>query len=84
MPKKCNNIIYKLFLRNKKIIKAILSSITRIRLIIYIKDSKEASSIDYAHIEEDIEIEKTTIIDIVTTSHPIRSNTIFIINLDLN
>ena len=50
MPKRHDNTIYKLFLRSKKTIKATLSSITRIRLIIYIKDPKEASGVDYAHI----------------------------------
>ena len=81
MLKRYNNIIYKLFFKNKKTIKVILNSITKIRLIIYIKDPKEAFSIDYAHIE-DTEVEETTIADIVITSHPIRSNTTSIINLD--
>ena len=54
---------------------------TRIRLIIYIKDPKETSSVNYAHIE-DTEVEETTIADIITTSHPVRSNTTSIINLD--
>ena len=54
---------------------------TRIGLIIYIEDPEEASSVDYAHIE-DTEAEETTIVDIITTSHPIRSNTISVINLD--
>ena len=81
MPKKYNNIIYKLFLRSKTI-KAILSSITRIRLIIYIKDPKEAPGVNHIYIEEDTVVEETTIVDTITTSHPIRSNTIFIINLD--
>ena len=64
-----------------KIIKVILSSITRIRLIIYIKDPEEAFSINYAHIK-DTEVEKTTIVDIITTTYPIRSNAISVINLD--
>ena len=81
MPKRYNNIIRKLFFRSKKIIKATLSSITRIRLIIHIKDPKEAFSIDYIHIE-DTEAEEITIVDIITTGHPIRSNTISVINLD--
>ena len=81
MPKRYNNIIYKLFLRSKKIIKVTLSSITRIGLIIYIEDPKEAPGVDYAHIE-DTKAEKTTVADIITTSHPIRSNTISIINLN--
>ena len=70
MPERHDNIIHKLFLRSKTI-KAILSSITRIRLIIYIKDPKEAFSINHVHIEEDT----------VITGHPIRSNAISIINL---
>ena len=36
---------------------------------------------DYAHIK-DTKVKKTTIADIVTTSHPIRSNTTFAINLN--
>ena len=81
MPKRYNNIIYKLFLRSKKTIKTILSSITRIRLIIYIKDLKEALGIDHVYIK-DTKLEETTIVDIITTSHPIRSNTTSVINLD--
>ena len=53
----------------------------RIRLIIYIKDSKKALSVNHVHIK-DTKVEETTIADIVTTSHPIESNTIFIINLN--
>ena len=82
MPKRYNNIIYKLSLRIKKTIKVILSSITRIRLIIRIEDPKEAFSVDYVYIEEDTKVEETTIADIVTTTHPVRSDTISIINLD--
>jgi hypothetical protein len=82
MLKRYDNIIYKLFLKSKKTIKAILSSITRIGLIIYIKDPKKAPGVDYAYIEEDTEVEETTIVDIITTSHPIRSNAISIINLN--
>ena len=82
MPKRYNNTIYKLSLEIKKIIKVILSSITRIKLIIRIEDLKEASSIDYVYIEEDTKVEKTTVVDIITTTHPIRSNTTSIINLD--
>ena len=81
MPKRYNNTIYKLFLKNKKTIKVTLSNIIRIRLIIYIKDPKEASSINHAHIE-DTEVNKTTIADIITTSHHIRSNITSVINLD--
>ena len=83
MLKRHNNIIYKLFLKSKRTIKVTLNSITRIRLIIYIKDPKEAPSVDYIHIE-DTKAEKTTIVDIITTSHPIRSNTTSAINLDAN
>ena len=81
MPKRYNSIIRKLFLRSKKTIKVILSSITKIRLIIYIEDPKEAFSIDYTHIEN-TEAEETTMADIITTSHPVGSNAISIINLD--
>ena len=84
MPKRYNNTIHKLFFRNKKIIKTILSSITRIGPIKHIEDLKEAFSIDHVHIEEDTVIEETTIVDIVTTSHPVRSNTISIINLNIS
>ena len=83
MPKRYDNIIYKQFLRSKKTIKVTLSSITRIGLIIYIKDPKEAFSVDHAHIK-DTEVEETTIADIITTSHPIRSNATSVINLDTN
>ena len=81
MFKKYNNIIYKQFLRSKKTIKVILSNITRIRLIIYIEDPKEAFSINHAHIE-DTKAEETTIANIIITSHLIRSNATYIINLD--
>ena len=83
MPKRYNNIIRKRFFRSKKTIKVTLNSITRIGLIIYIKDPKEALSINYTHIK-DTKVEETTIADIITTSHPIRSNIISIINLDAN
>jgi hypothetical protein len=53
MPKRYNNIIYKLFLRSKKTIKVTLSSITRIKLIIYKEDPKKAPGIDYVYIKED-------------------------------
>ena len=81
MLKRHNNTIHKRFLRSKKTIKVTLSSITRIRLIIHIKDPKEASSINYTYIKN-TKAEETTVVDIITTSHPIRSNVIFIINLD--
>jgi hypothetical protein len=82
VPERYNNTIRKLSLGIKKIIKVILSSITRIRPIIRIEDPKEASSVDYVYIEEDTKVEETTVADIITTTHPIRSDTIFIINLD--
>ena len=80
MLKRYNNIIHKQFLRNKTI-KAILSSITRIGLIICIEDPKEAFGVDHAHIE-DTEVEETTMADIITTGHPIGSNVISAINLN--
>ena len=82
MPKKHNNTIHKQFLRSKKTIKVTLSSITRIGLIIYIEDPKEAPGVDYVYIEEDTEIEETTIVDIATTDYPVGNNVIFIINLN--
>ena len=95
MPERYNNTIHKLFLKSKKTIKATLSSITRIRLIIYIEDPKEAFSVDYAYIKdpkeafsvnyayiEDTKAEETTVVDIITTSYPVRSNITSIINLD--
>jgi hypothetical protein len=81
VPKRHDNTIYKLFLRSK-IIKVILSSITRIGPIIRIEDPEEAPSVDYVYIEEDTKVEETTVADIATTTHPVRSNTISIINLD--
>ena len=81
MPKRHDNITRKLFFRNKKTIKVTLSSMTRIRLIIYIEDPKEALSVNYIYIE-DTEAEKTTIVDIITTGHPVGNNVTFIINLD--
>jgi hypothetical protein len=59
----------------------ILNSMTRIGLIIYIEDPEETPSIDYAHIEN-TEAEETTIVDIITTGHFIRSNATSVINLD--
>ena len=84
MPERHDNTIYKLSLGIKKTIKAILSSITRIGLIVYIKDSKETPSVNHVHIEKDTKVEETTMADIITTSHPIRNNAISIINLDTN
>jgi hypothetical protein len=82
MLKRYNNTIYKLFLRSKSITKAIPSSMSIIRLIVYIKDPKEAPGVDYIYTEEDTEVEETTIMDITTTTHFIRSDAIFITNLD--
>ena len=81
MPKRYDNTIHKQFLKSKKTIKVTLSSITRIRLIIYIEDPKEAPGVNHAYIE-DTEAEETTIADIITTSHPIKSNAISVINLN--
>jgi guanylate kinase len=82
VPKRHDNTIRKLSLRSKKTIKVILSSTTRIRLIVYMEDPKEAPGVDYIYIEEDTEVEETTVVDITTTTYPIRSDAIFIINLD--
>ena len=54
----------------------------RIGPIIRIEDPKEAFSIDYIYIEEDTKVEETTMADIATTTHPIRSDATSIINLD--
>ena len=81
MPKKHNNIIHKLFLKSKKTIKAIPNSITRIGLIIYMENPKEAPGINYAYIE-DTEVEETTIVDIITIGHFVGSNAISVINLN--
>ena len=82
MPKRHNNTIRKLSLGSKKIIKATLSSTTRIGLIVYIEDPEEAPSVDYAHVEEDTEVEETTVVDITTTTYPVRSDAMSIINRD--
>ena len=82
MLKRYNNIIYKLFLKSKKTIKVTPSSITRIGLIVYIEDPEEAFSTNYIYIKEDTKIEETTIVDIITTSHPIKNNATSVINLN--
>ena len=82
MLKRYDNTIRKQFLRSKKIIKAILSSITKIRLIIYIEDPEKAFGVDYVYIKEDTEAEETTIADIITTSYPVKSDAISVINWD--
>ena len=83
MPKRHDNTIHKLSLGIKKTIKAILSSTTRIRPIVHIEDPEEALGVNHVYIEEDTKVEKTTIVDTVITSHPVESNAIFIINLDV-
>ena len=82
MPKRHDNTICKLSLRIKKTIKAILSSTTRIGPIIYIEDPKEAPGVNYVHIEEDTEVEETTMADIVITTHLIKSDATSAINLN--
>ena len=54
---------------------------TRIGLIIYIEDPEEAPGVDHAHVK-DTKAEETTIADIITTNHPVRSNATSVINLD--
>ena len=82
MPERYDNTIYNLSLGIKKTIKVILSSTTRIGPIVRIEDPEEASSVDYVYIEEDTEVEETTVADIVTTTYPIRSDATSTINLD--
>ena len=82
MPKRHDNTICKLSFGIKKIIKAILSSITRIGLIIYMEDPEEAFSVDYVHVEEDTKVEETTVVDIATTTYFVRSNATSAINLN--
>jgi hypothetical protein len=81
VPKRHDNTIRKLPPRSK-IIKVIPSSITRIGPIIRIEDPKEAPSVDHVYIEEDTKVEETTMADIATTTHPVRSNAISVISLD--
>jgi len=45
------------------------------------EDPEEAPGVDYVHVEEDTEVEETTVVDIATTSHPIRSDAMSTINL---
>jgi predicted transcriptional regulator len=82
MPKRHNNIIYKLFLRNKIII-VILSNMTRTGLIIHMEDPEKAPGVDYIY-REDTEVEETIMANIATTTHFIRSNVISIISLNAN
>ena len=80
VPKRYDNTIRKRFLRSK-IIKAILSSTTRIGPTVRIEDLEEAFSVDHAHIKN-TKAEETTVADITTTSHPVKSNATSAINLD--
>jgi hypothetical protein len=82
VPERYDNTIRKLSLRSQKTIKATLSSTTRIGLIVYIEDPEEAPGVDYIHVKEDTEVEETTVVDITTTTYPVRSDAISIINLD--
>ena len=45
------------------------------------EDPKEAFSVNHTYIE-DTKAEETIIVDIITTSHPVESNAISVINLD--
>ena len=82
MLKRYNNIIHKQLFKSKKTIKATLSNITRIRLIIYIKDPEEAFGVDYVYIEKDTKVKETTIADIIITGHPVKSDAMSAINRD--
>jgi hypothetical protein len=55
---------------------------TRIKPIIHMEDPKEAPGVDHVYIEEDTEVEETTMADITTTTYPVRSDAISVINLD--
>ena len=46
------------------------------------EDPKEDFSVNYVYIEEDTEVEETTIIDIITTSYPIKSDVMSAISLN--
>ena len=54
---------------------------TRIRPTVCMEDLEEVLSVDYAHVE-DTKAEKTTAVDIITTSYFVGSNATSIINLD--
>ena len=84
MSKKYNNIIRKLFLKSKKTFNIMLSSITKIGLIKYIKNSKKTFSMNYIYIKKDTKVEKTIIVDITITSYFIRNNIISAMNLDIS
>jgi hypothetical protein len=81
VPERYDNTIRKLPPRSKTI-KVILSSMTRIGPIVRIEDPEEAPGVDYVYIEEDTEVEETTVADIATTTYPVGSNTISITSLD--
>ena len=82
MLERHDNTIYKLFFGIKKTIKVILSSITRIGLIVYMEDPEKAFGVNHVHMEKDTEVKETIIADIITTTHLIKSDVTFIINLD--
>ena len=82
MPKRHDNTIHKLSLGSKKTIKAIPSSTTRIRPIVHIEDPEEAPGVDYAYVEENTEVEETTVVDIITITYPVRSDAMSAINRD--
>ena len=46
------------------------------------EDPKETFSVNHVHIKEDTEVKKTTVMDIVTTTHPVKSDATSAINLD--
>jgi hypothetical protein len=46
------------------------------------EDPEEAPGVDHVHVEEDTEVEETTVADIATTTYPVRSDATSIINLD--
>ena len=45
-------------------------------------DPEEAPSVNHVHVEEDTEVEETTVADIATTTHPVRNDAISAIKLD--
>jgi hypothetical protein len=55
---------------------------TRIGPIVRMEDPEEAPGVDHVYVEEDTEVEETTVADITTTTYPIGSNAISIISLD--
>ena len=46
------------------------------------EDLEEAFSVDYVYIKEDTKAKETIMADIITTSHPVKSNAISAINWD--